>query len=135
MERSFASLDINNKIYLFNETINMLSNFIPHETITLDDRDPSWMNSKVKHLINGKNAAYKNYVKNNKNSQSFAMFQSFQSQLSLLITTLKSKYYSKVAKRILDPRTSPKLYFSILKIFLNNKKIPPVDKKHLYKIS
>ena len=112
----------------------MLSNFIPHETTTVDDRDPSWINSKVKHLINGKNAAYKNYVKNNKNSQSFAMFQSFQSQLSLLITTLKSKYYSKVAKRILDPRTSPKLYFSILKIFLN-KKIPPVDKKHLYKIS
>ena len=54
-ERSFANLDINDKVYLFNKTIkNILSNFIPHETITFDDRDPPWINSQVKHLINEK---------------------------------------------------------------------------------
>ena len=38
-ERSFANLDINDKVYLFNETIkDILSNFIPHETTTFDDR-------------------------------------------------------------------------------------------------
>ena len=37
---------------------------------------------------------------------------------------MKNKYYSKVAKRLLDPSTSPKTYWSILKAFLNNKKIP-----------
>ena len=31
------TLDINNKVYLFNQIIkNLLSNFIPHKTITLD---------------------------------------------------------------------------------------------------
>ena len=45
-ERTFANLDINDKVYLFNKTIkNILSNFIPHETITFDDRDPPWINS------------------------------------------------------------------------------------------
>ena len=54
-ERSFASLDINDKVHLFNKTIrNILSNFIPHETITFDDRDPPWINNRVKHLINEK---------------------------------------------------------------------------------
>ena len=54
-ERPFANLDINDKVYLFNKTIkNILSNFIPHETITFDDRDPPWINSQVKHLINEK---------------------------------------------------------------------------------
>ena len=54
------------------------------------------------------------------------MFQSFQSQLSSLITNLKNKYYSKVAKILLDPSTSPKSYWSILKTFLNNKQIPVI---------
>ena len=77
-ERSFANLDINHKVHLFNKTIrNILSNFIPHETVTFDDRDPPWMNNRVKHLINEKNALYKNYLKNNKSNQSFATFQSF----------------------------------------------------------
>ena len=43
------------KSIFFNKTIkNILSNFIPHETITFDDRDPPWINSQVKHLINEK---------------------------------------------------------------------------------
>ena len=79
---------------------------------------------------------YKNYLKNNKSNQSFETFQSFQSQLSSLIASLKNKYYSKVAKRLLDPRTTPKSNWSILKTFLNNKKItviPPIfhDNKYI----
>ena len=29
-----------------------MSNFILHETITFDDRDPPWINSQVKYLNN-----------------------------------------------------------------------------------
>ena len=37
----FAHIDVNQKVYLFNQTIkNILYNFIPHETVTCDDRDP-----------------------------------------------------------------------------------------------
>ena len=58
-ERSFANLNINDKVYLFNKTIkNILSNFIPHETITFDDRDTPWINNQVKHLINENKILY-----------------------------------------------------------------------------
>ena len=68
-ERSFADLDINEKVYLFNKKIkNILSNFILHETITFDDRDPLWINRQVKHLINERNAIYKNYLKYSKSN-------------------------------------------------------------------
>ena len=70
------------------------------------------------------NAIYKNYLKNNKGNQSFKLFQSCQSQLSSLTASLKNKYSSKVAKKLLDPSTSTKTYGSILKIFLKNKRIP-----------
>ena len=47
------TLDINNKVYLFNQIIkNLLSNFIPQKTITSNDKDPHWTNCKAKHLIN-----------------------------------------------------------------------------------
>ena len=43
-----------------------------------------------------------------------------------MIASLEHKYYSQVAKRLLDPSTGPKMYWSILKTFLNNKKIPVI---------
>ena len=56
----------------------MLSDFIPHETITIDDRYPPWINCKIKHLINEKNAAYNNYLKNNKTINLFQRFSTFR---------------------------------------------------------
>ena len=95
MERSFADSDKNDKIYLFNKTfkkINVLSNFIPYETVEFDDRDPLLIHNQIKHSINEKDATYKNYLKNNKSSQNFAIFQSFQNQRRSFIATLKNKY-------------------------------------------
>ena len=51
-EKSFRNLRSNEMAYLFNKTIkNILSNYISHETITCDDRDPPWINNKIKQLI------------------------------------------------------------------------------------
>ena len=36
----------------------------------------------------------------------------------------KEKYYSRLSSRLADPVTTPKRYWSVLKIFLNNKNIP-----------
>ena len=50
----FTNIDVNEKVNLFNKTIkNIILNYIPHETITCNDRDPSWMNK----LIHEKNQA------------------------------------------------------------------------------
>ena len=38
---------------------NILSNYIPHETITCDDKDPPWFNKNIKQLVQEKNNAYK----------------------------------------------------------------------------
>ena len=48
-KKSFRNLHINEMVYLFNKIIkNILSNYLPHETITCDDRDPPWINNKIK---------------------------------------------------------------------------------------
>ena len=55
-EKSFQNMNVNDMVHLFNRTIkNILHNFIPHEVITWDDRDPPWINSSIKRLIQAKN--------------------------------------------------------------------------------
>ena len=51
-EKWFRNLNINEMISLFNRTIkNILSNYIPHETIICDGKDPPWFNNNIKQLI------------------------------------------------------------------------------------
>ena len=47
--------NINEQVILFNRTIsNILHNFILNKIILCDDRDPPWMNDRIKHLIKKK---------------------------------------------------------------------------------
>ena len=118
---------MNEKVNIFNATIkNVLSNYIPHEIITCDDREPPWINKSIKQLILEKNQAYKSYLRINKSLQFLIQVQVLQTKLNFLIEESKGKYLS---KKLLDPQTSLKSYWSILKTFLNNKKIfcvPPL---------
>ena len=51
----FLDKNINEQVILFNRTIlNIFHNFIPNKIILCDDRDPPWMNEKIKQLIRKK---------------------------------------------------------------------------------
>ena len=57
---------------------NILSNYIPHETITCDDRDPPWINKNIKQLTLEENKAYKSDHRGNKSLQFLNQFQFLQ---------------------------------------------------------
>ena len=42
-----------------------MSNFIPNETVSVDDIDPSWITSKLKSMIQEKSLFYIKYLKPN----------------------------------------------------------------------
>ena len=49
----FSNMSVNEKVNIFNNTIlNILSNFISHEILTCDDKDP--FNKKIKGIIQEK---------------------------------------------------------------------------------
>ena len=51
-ESTLNYIDANDQVSVFKSKIlNIVSNFIPNETITCVDRDPPWMNSFLKNLI------------------------------------------------------------------------------------
>ena len=48
----FANISVNEQAQLFTQTFqNIISNYIPHETITCDDRNRPWIDEKIKKLV------------------------------------------------------------------------------------
>ena len=91
----FAHIDVNQKVYLFNQTIKtILCNFISHETVTCDDRDPPWVTCKIKGLIKKNNFAKKFYFQNNEEIQLFRRFQNIQKLLTATTEKSKEQYYT-----------------------------------------
>ena len=59
-----SRIDINDQVVLFNETIeNVMSNFIPNETMTFYDRDSPWVNKNIKNRISYKNTIYDKLIR------------------------------------------------------------------------
>ena len=62
--RASGGKTINEKVSILTNTIiNIKSNYVPSEVVTVDDRDPPWINDKIKNFIQTKKRLYKNYLK------------------------------------------------------------------------
>ena len=54
----------------------------------------------------------------------FEKFKFLQNQVNVSIESSKQRYYSKLLRKLANRATSSKTYWSILKTFLNNEKVP-----------
>ena len=73
-----------------------------------------------------KNEMYKKYFNEIKDPIIFDKVKCLQNELDSIIESNKQKYYPRLSKKLVDPMTSMKSYWSTLKMFLNNKKIPRI---------
>ena len=72
-----CKININEQVQLFTETIiNIISNYIPHETINCYDSNPPCIDEKIKKLIFHKNCAFSAYSPDRNNTDVFNKFQS-----------------------------------------------------------
>ena len=126
--RTLSNVSIDEKVCYFIEALlNIIHNFISHERIVCGNRDSPWINTEIKKLISERNLAYKLYCRFYRDVFLFEEF--LKNQLNVSIENSKQRYYSKLPSKLVNPATSSKTYWSILKTFLNNKKIsciPPL---------
>ena len=87
-------------------------------------KDPVWMNDFVKSKIKSKNMLFKQCIKNGRFESDFLFLESIVNELNELISSTKSLYYENLAKKLNNPLVQIKTYWSILKTFYNDKKIP-----------
>ena len=108
-----------------NETIlNVFRNYVPNKYITTDDKDPVWMNETIKSKIKTRNKLYKQYIANGRFESDFMMNETLITEINDLITSTNDLYYNNLAKRLNNSLLQAKTYWSILKTFYNDKKIP-----------
>ena len=135
-KKAFLNKNVNEKVNIFNEKIlNILRNFIPHEIVLCDGRDPPWFNNKIKSLIHEKDITCKRFRSDRRNSCLRRQLNCLQDRLNDSIEASKQKYYCRMANKLTNAENGSKVYWSILKCFLNNKKItliPPLFYKNCF---
>ena len=91
--RALSNDNVDEKVYFFTKTLlNIIQNFIPHETIICDDRDPTWINQEIKKLLVEKNLAFKSYCYSNRNRFLLEKFKALYYQLHISIDGSKEKH-------------------------------------------
>ena len=123
-DRAFTNSNVNDMVDTCTKTIQkVLSNFIPHQKTTIDDKDPPWFNTKIKSLLQEKSKIYKNLRKDRNNTQLLRELEHLQNRLNNSIDSSKHNYCLRMANKSNSIQKSSKAYWFLLKSFLNNKKI------------
>ena len=124
-ERAFAEKDVNHQVLIFNNVVlNIMRNYIPNETLTFDDRDPPWINNKIKKMVKDNDCILNKLMKSNNCLIIQRKLIESQEKLRLAMEKSKQNYFEKMSKKLNDNHSRPKSYWSLLKIFLIGKKIP-----------
>ena len=112
----FLNKTVHEQTSIFNNTLkNIFSNYITNKYITIDDRDPPWMNKKIKNKIKLNKSLHK--------SNNFIEIQKLSTEISDMILKRKEKYYHHLSLKLNNHNTNAKTYWSILKSFYNNIKV------------
>ena len=126
-KNSFRDTSVNDQVELLNDVLlNIFRNFIPHETMKCSYKDPPWMSTQIKKLLRKKNRVHKKYVTNGKRQEDHEILRQLTDSVNDLITKTKARYFSNLGEKLNNPLTGPKTYWSILRRFMNNVKVPSI---------
>ena len=124
-ERLFNKKDTGAQVAVFNETIlNAFLNYVPNKYITIYDKDSVWMNETIKLKIKAKNNMYNKYIQSGIFESDFLFLEILITEPDELINTTKALYYENLSKKLNNPLLQAKNYWSMLKTFYDEKKIP-----------
>ena len=119
-ERLFSNKDINTQVPILNETIlNVFSNHVRIKYITIDDKDPVWMNETIQVKIKAKDNKYVHKIYSTR--KIWVLLETLITSLNELVSTTKALYYKNLGKKLNNPLLQAKTYWSILKYFITAK--------------
>ena len=82
----FSHKNVHEQVAIFNQILmNSFSNYIPNKFITIDDKDPQWMNEYIKRKIIDKKVAFKSFNMNSKSYDAYLKLQTESIELSEMI--------------------------------------------------
>jgi len=106
--------------------LNIMSNFIPHETKKILPRDSPWITKPLKAMIKRKNRLYKNYKKHGYKEQDKVRLDNFRLECQNAVEAAKNSYIRELGNKLHNQRTSEKTYWKIIDKVLNKSKAPRI---------
>ena len=124
-EKVFHHKKTNAQVIVFNETIlNIFRNYAPNKNINCDEKDSALMNENMKSKIKSQNLSYKQYTQNRWKESDLTVLENLIIELNELINSTKVLFYKNLGRKLNNQLLQVKTYWSILKTFYNDKKVP-----------
>ena len=115
--------------------LNIMSNFIPNEIKKCSPRDPPWITSQLKSLLNKKNRLYKNYKRHGYKAEDKVRLDAFRIECQQTVEMAKMSYLANLGDKLNSANTSQKSYWKIINRVMNkcrSPKIPPLLANNLF---
>ena len=117
-ERLFDKKNLNARVIALHETIlKVFRNYVPNKYITVDYKDPVWMNEIIKSKMKAKNKLYKQYIKNGRFESDFVFIESLVNEINDSVSNAKNLFYDNLAKKLNNPLLQAKPIGQFLKHF------------------
>ena len=121
--KAFLHRNANEKYKILTDVLLIVfKNYIPHKTQKFDYKTPDWMNKSITLSLKKRSKFTKRYANPTDYSKEILLRQ--VSECTKLIVEAKDKHLAKLSSKLDNPNTEPKIYWSIINRFLNNKKVP-----------
>ena len=106
-----------------------MSTNISNKTITCNDKDAPWITTSLKTAIKRNSRVYRKWVQRGRNPTEHQNVRDVQKSINKLIKQAKQTYFTSLGKRLSDPNTGQKSFWTVYKRIINSKKqtnIPPL---------
>ena len=115
--------------------LSIISSNIPNKIVTFDDGDAPWVTTSLKNLLHKDRKIYAEWNKNGRVPDLYARVKLHQEKTKKAIMDAKSRFLDNLSKKICNPTTGQKTFWSAYKRLSNKKKntnIPPVFENGKY---
>ena len=115
------------QVELLNDTIlNIMSNFVPNNTIKIKPSEPEWLGREIKIMLKKQNRIYKRYKNNGFKEADKVPLDLYRKECAEAIEKSKQNYLFKLCCKLADNCTGQKAYWKIVNNLLNKCKIPRI---------
>ena len=113
--RLSINLTINEIVELLSNTlINIFKNYIPNKKIKFKHGEAPWINKNIKSSLRNRSRLTKRYYVNSQVQSDYDPLQSRSKRCTEMLLSAKNEHMLRVGKKLNDPSTVPKSYWSIL---------------------
>ena len=86
-----------------------MERYIPHETVTIDDKDAPWITPSVKRAINRNTRVYSKWKSRGRKAEGRNQVNKVQNETNKIIQEAKDKYHDDLGDNLCDPRNGNKI--------------------------